>query len=98
MTAKRMEVLAILAFIVACGFVIGGATTQSGGTQHAGTLQPASPSLSSKKAEEQFKNIQVLKGVPAEEIFPTMQFITASPGVDCDFGHVQGSREKARQM
>jgi photosynthetic reaction center cytochrome c subunit len=94
MTAKRMEVLAILAFIVACGFVIGGATTQSGGTQHAGTLQPASPSLSSKKAEEQFKNIQVLKGVPAEEIFPTMQFIAASLGVECEFCHVKDAFEK----
>ncbi len=94
MIAKRMEVLAIIAFIVACGFVIGGATTQSGGPPHAGTLQSASPSPNSKKAEEQFKNIQVLKGVPAEEIFPTMQFIAASLGVECEFCHVQNAFEK----
>jgi hypothetical protein len=36
----------------------------------------------------------VLKGVPAEQIFPTMQFITASLGVECDFCHVQGAFEK----
>src|SRR5579871_7003641 len=47
-----------------------------------------------KKAEEQFKNIQVLKGIPAEQLIPTMQFITASLGVECDFCHVQGAFEK----
>ena len=47
-----------------------------------------------KKAEEQFKNIQVLKGIPADQIFPTMQFITASLGVECEFCHVQGAFEK----
>jgi len=47
-----------------------------------------------KKAEEQFKNIQVLKGVPADQVFPTMQFITASLGVECDFCHVQGAFDK----
>ncbi len=52
------------------------------------------PQAAGKKAEEQFKNIQVLKGVPAEQIFPTMQFITASLGVECDFCHVQGAFEK----
>ena len=47
-----------------------------------------------KKAEEQFKNIQVLKGIPADQLFPTMQFISASLGVECDFCHVQGAFEK----
>jgi len=47
-----------------------------------------------KKAEEQFKNIQVLKGIPADQLFPTMQFVTASLGVECDFCHVKGAFEK----
>jgi photosynthetic reaction center cytochrome c subunit len=47
-----------------------------------------------KVAEEQFKNIQVLKGVPAEQVIPTMQFISASLGVECDFCHVQREFEK----
>jgi len=47
-----------------------------------------------KKAEEQFKNIQVLKGTSADQIFPTMQFIAASLGVECDFCHVQNAFEK----
>jgi photosynthetic reaction center cytochrome c subunit len=47
-----------------------------------------------KKAEEVFKNIQVLKGIPADQVFPTMQFITASLGVECDFCHVRDAFEK----
>ena len=54
----------------------------------------SSTPMAEKKAEEQFKNIQVLKGIPAEQLFPTMQFITASLGVECDFCHVQGAFEK----
>lgn len=52
------------------------------------------PSSTPKRAEEQFKNIQVLKGIPADQLFPTMQFITASLGVECDFCHVRNAFEK----
>jgi hypothetical protein len=41
-----------------------------------------------KLAEEQFKNIQALKGIPAEQLIPAMQFIAASLGVECEFCHV----------
>jgi photosynthetic reaction center cytochrome c subunit len=47
-----------------------------------------------KSAEQVFKNIEVLKGVPADQFIPTMQFIAASLGVECDFCHVQGAFEK----
>jgi photosynthetic reaction center cytochrome c subunit len=40
-----------------------------------------------KLAEEQFKNIQVLKGIPADQLIPGMQFIAASLGVDCEYCH-----------
>ncbi len=57
---------------------------------------PQAPSgqMAPKKAEEQFKNIKVLKGMPAEQLFPTMQFISASLGVECEFCHVQNAFEK----
>ena len=51
-------------------------------------------STAPKKAEAQFKNIQVLKGIPADQLFPTMQFISASLGVECEFCHVQNAFEK----
>ena len=95
MTVKRTEILAIMAFVVACGFVIRGAKAQTSASPHApDSAQTATNSPEPKKAEQQFKNIQVLKGVPAEEIFPTMQFITASLGVECEFCHVQNAFEK----
>jgi len=50
---------------------------------------PAKPSSDQPKtAEQQFKNIQVLKNIPAEQLIPSMQFIAASLGVDCEFCHV----------
>jgi photosynthetic reaction center cytochrome c subunit len=35
-----------------------------------------------------------LKGLPADELIPSMQFITAALGVECDFCHVQGAFDK----
>jgi len=87
MNAKRVFVLGMLAIFVVSTFVVSALKAQSTGTAQA-------PSSAPKKAEDQFKNIQVLKGVPADQIFPTMQFITASLGVECDFCHVQGAFEK----
>jgi photosynthetic reaction center cytochrome c subunit len=46
-----------------------------------------------KTAEQVFKNITQLKGTPADQLTPAMQFISASLGVDCEFCHVQGKFE-----
>ncbi len=43
-----------------------------------------------KTAEQVYKNINQLKGTPADQLVPAMQFISASLGVDCAFCHVQG--------
>jgi hypothetical protein len=47
-----------------------------------------------KTAEQQFKSIQVLKGISADEVIPSMQFIQTSLGVECDFCHVEHAMEK----
>jgi photosynthetic reaction center cytochrome c subunit len=70
--------------------------------------RPAGPSPedSSNPAEQVFKNVQVLKGTPANQIVSSMQFISNSLGVECEFCHVQGAFDKydkktkltARQM
>ena len=90
MNLKPIIVSSAAWLIAAGGLVIGVVVAQP--------LAPAqaqqSGSTASKKAEEQFKNIQVLKGIPADQVFPTMQFITASLGVECDFCHVQNAFEK----
>jgi len=92
MNRKWTLAMGMAATLAICAVVAGGAKAQSSGTPHAGPS--AGSQAGERKAEEQFKNIQVLKGVPAEQIFPSMQFITASLGVECDFCHVQGAFEK----
>ena len=69
--------------------VLAGARAQSVSpqTSAAGAMPP-------KLAEWQFKNIQVLKGIPADQVIPSMQFITASLGVECEYCHVHGAMEK----
>src|SRR5262245_46813120 len=47
-----------------------------------------------KTAAEQFKNIQILKDMPADQLIPAMQFMTASLGVDCEYCHVEKALDK----
>jgi len=47
-----------------------------------------------KTTEEAYKNIQILKGIPADQLIPAMQFITYSLGVECSFCHVEEALEK----
>jgi photosynthetic reaction center cytochrome c subunit len=56
---------------------------------------PAQATTRPKLAEEQFKNIKALKGIPAEQIIPAMQFMTASLGVECEYCHVRQGKEMA---
>ncbi len=49
-------------------------------------LNPAQPSAG-KTAEQVYRNLQVLKGVPADQIPTAMQFISASLGVECSYCH-----------
>jgi outer membrane lipoprotein-sorting protein len=59
----------------------------------ASSAQAPAPSAP-KLAEQQFKNIQSFKGLPAEQLIPAMQFITASLGVECEYCHVRGAFDK----
>jgi len=90
MTGKRIFGLAGVLLLGSGAMLFGQSSLHFAKPRAATQAGPAAPN----KAEEQFKNIQVLKGVPAEQIFPTMQFIAASLGVECDFCHVQHVFEK----
>jgi hypothetical protein len=94
MNGRPALVLVGIAFCVAFGFVTTSAKSRANTAGQHDTAQPALTAQSPKKAEEQFKNIQVLKGIPAEQLIPSMMFITASLGVQCDFCHVQNAFEK----
>jgi hypothetical protein len=53
----------------------------------------AQPAGASKTAEEVYKNIVQLKGTPADQLMPAMQFMASSLGAECAFCHVQGQME-----
>lgn len=74
----------------------------------AGQSGPASQGVTppeKRPAEEVYKNIQVLKGLPAEQLVTAMNSIAGSLGVDCDYCHNENfnaddlaAKEKAREM
>lgn len=45
-----------------------------------------------KTVEQVFKNIQVLKGMPASQIYATMNFMKSSLDVDCQHCHVRNAQ------
>ncbi|MET0649235.1 MAG: c-type cytochrome [Pyrinomonadaceae bacterium] len=51
------------------------------------------PPQGDKPVEQTRKNIQVLKGLPESQLFPEMNFIAASLGVQCGFCHVNTGRD-----
>jgi photosynthetic reaction center cytochrome c subunit len=82
-------------WLVACGtslsLLLAIAWTQA---QSAPQKSPSTSASAPKPAEEEYKNIQVLKGIPAEQLIPTMQFIAASLGVECEHCHVEHANDK----
>jgi photosynthetic reaction center cytochrome c subunit len=89
MNRKTVKTLAALSvFAGALSFAIAGGHAQSA------SAPTQAPATTPKLTQEQFKNIQVLKDLPAEQLIPAMQFISASLGVECEFCHVQGAFDK----
>jgi photosynthetic reaction center cytochrome c subunit len=75
----RVELACIKTVSVAVGLML--ATALMAAAQNPAQLQ-------GKTAEQAFKNIQVLKGIPAEQVVPTMRFMRDSlGGVACTFCH-----------
>jgi photosynthetic reaction center cytochrome c subunit len=88
--ASKARLYALTSVVAAA---LAGCILQDGSLLAAQT-QNASAVPSAKTAEQQFKNIQVLKGVPADQVIPTMQFISGSLGVECEFCHVEAAFDK----
>jgi len=71
--------------------MIAGARAQSTSAKGPSEGATATPP---KLAEEEYKNIQALKGIPADQVIASMQFIAASLGVECEYCHVARAFEK----
>jgi photosynthetic reaction center cytochrome c subunit len=50
--------------------------------------------MDGKTAEQVYKNIQVLKGTPADQLNLSMHVIEGDTGLDCTYCHVEGAFEK----
>ncbi|HEX5732593.1 MAG TPA: photosynthetic reaction center cytochrome c subunit family protein [Blastocatellia bacterium] len=79
-----------------------GRTTPSGETIELPSLDPLPASSREERTEQKYKNIQVLKGLPASRLEPIMFAFKNSLGVDCTYCHVKDQFEKddkpAKQM
>jgi photosynthetic reaction center cytochrome c subunit len=67
------------------------AMAQSAGAGSAQSTAPAAPQATPAKpktASEAYKNIQVLKDIRADQLLPSMRYMTVALGVRCDFCHV----------
>ena len=88
----RSAVLALAACLSVAGLLAQGSRAGVGtaGAPHA--VQQPGPG--DKKAEEVFKNIQVLKGIPASQVMGAMTKISNFLGTDCAHCHVPGEFDK----
>jgi len=85
----RIFVVAMLAIGFTASMKL--ARAQAGAPQPGAASQAAAaPQL----AEAKFKNIQALKGIPADQVIPAMQFISNSLGVECEYCHVRNAFDK----
>jgi photosynthetic reaction center cytochrome c subunit len=78
----------LVAFVFGAAFVSG--MVPGAGQNVPNQPAPAKPRMT----DDAYKNIQVLKGIPADQLIPAMQFITSSLGVECSFCHTAGAFEK----
>jgi photosynthetic reaction center cytochrome c subunit len=86
--ASSRSILSAVPFVAAMCLLGTGVRLTAQGT----TQKPVTPPV--KTAEQQYKNIQTLKGIPADQLIPSMQFISASLGVDCEYCHVEHQMDK----
>jgi hypothetical protein len=83
--AARSAAIGLTAAVV--GFLIAGAMIAA--NAHPAQSAPSNTN-SPQTAAQHYKNIKVLQDIPADELIPSMQFIAAALGVECEFCHVVG--------
>jgi photosynthetic reaction center cytochrome c subunit len=81
------------------------ASQQTGAKQQSPSLpQAAAPGV--KTADKAYMNLEVLGGIPADQLLPAMRYMTFALGVRCDYCHVQDNfesdekapKKRAREM
>lgn len=83
----RLALVALFACLFAASWTLKSRAQQPAA---AGQPQQQQPSPDAP-AEQAFKNIQVLKGMPASQLGDTMNFFSSSLGVNCGFCHARNA-------
>ncbi|MEK6320179.1 MAG: c-type cytochrome [Acidobacteriota bacterium] len=58
------------------------------------SLDPLPPGNKEERAEQKYKNIQLLRGIPSERLTKIMFSFKSSLGVDCTYCHIKDQFEK----
>ena len=67
---------------------------QTGAVAELPSLDPLPPGTKEERAEQKYKNIQLLKGLPSERLMKVMFAFKSSLGVDCTYCHIKDQFEK----
>ena len=70
------------------------AAAAQGETTELPSLDPLPSSSKEERAEQKYKNIQLLKGIPSDRLTKIMFSFKASLGVDCTYCHIKDQFEK----
>jgi hypothetical protein len=70
------------------------APAQAGETTELPSLDPLPSNSKEERAEQKYKNIQLLRGIPSERLTKIMFSFKASLGVDCTYCHIKDQFEK----
>lgn len=67
---------------------------QTGSAAELPSLDPLPAGSKEERAEQKYKNIQLLKGIPSERLMKVMFAFKSSLGVDCTYCHIKDQFEK----
>jgi hypothetical protein len=71
-----------------------GTSTPTSAPAELPSLDPLPAGSKEERAEQKYKNIQLLKGIPSERLMKVMFAFKASLGVDCTYCHIKDQFEK----
>lgn len=71
-----------------------GSASQTGASAELPSLDPLPASSKDERAEQKYKNIQLLRGIPSERLMKVMFAFKSSLGVDCTYCHIKDQFEK----
>jgi hypothetical protein len=70
------------------------AAGQSAASAELPSLDPLPAASKEERAEQKYKNIQLLKGIPSDRLLKVMFAFKSSLGVDCTYCHIKDQFEK----